>query len=348
MRYRVQTGQGGSWIVALAALVIVVVFAALPFFGSRSLMQDLFFVFTMLTLAQFWNLLAGYGGLVSVGQQMFVGAGAYGVFAAAILWGINPVAGLAVSAVAALVLALVSAVFVFRLNDAYFAIGTWVVAEVARLSFAQWKAVGGGTGTSLPREARRNMWGADWVEQVTGLRAAAAMDVVSYWLALALVVATIGGIYWLMRRKTGLALAAMRDNPQAAASAGLNAGRIKLAVYVISAVGAGIAGGLIFMQNGRVSPDSAFSVIDWTAYVIFIVVIGGIGTIEGPIIGVIVFFLLQSLLADLGSWYLMVLGLLGILIMLFAPRGLWGLISGRTGFALFPIQRRLFIEERED
>jgi ABC-type branched-subunit amino acid transport system permease subunit len=76
-------------------------------------------------------------------------------------------------------------------------------------------------------------------------------------------------------------------------------------------------------KKARISPDAAFSVTDWTAYVIFIVVIGGIGTIEGPIIGVLVFFALQSLLADFGSWYLLTLGILAIVIMLVAPRGLW-------------------------
>jgi len=154
-------------------------------------------------------------------------------------------------------------------------------------------------------------------------------------------VATIGGIYWFLRTKRGLALAALRDNVDAARSVGVDSARMKWVVFLVAAFGTGIAGGLIFLQNGRISPDSAFSVIDWTAFVIFIVVIGGIGTIEGPIIGVLVFFALQTLLADFGAWYLMVLGGLGIAVMLFAPGGLWGLVSGRTGIQLFPIRRRL-------
>ena len=112
-------------------------------------------------------------------------------------------------------------------------------------------------------------------------------------------------------------------------------------VFLISALGTGLTGGLIYMQKARISPDAAFSVLDWTAYVIFIVVIGGIGTIEGPIIGVIVFFLLQNMLADYGSWYLLILGVIGIAIMLFAPKGLWGFFSKRTGIQIFPVQRRL-------
>ncbi len=110
---------------------------------------------------------------------------------------------------------------------------------------------------------------------------------------------------------------------------------MKWVVFLTSAFGTGVAGGLIYLQKGRISPDAAFSVTDWTAYVIFIVVIGGIGTIEGPIIGVLVFFALQSLFADYGAWYLMALGMIGIAVMLFAPRGLWGLFSDKTGVQLF-------------
>ena len=97
----------------------------------------------------------------------------------------------------------------------------------------------------------------------------------------------------------------------------------------------GLVGGLIYLQKFRISPDAAFSVLDWTALVIFIVVIGGIGTIEGPIIGVIVFFILQSLLADYGSWYLIILGLIGIVIMLFAPRGFGALLAKKPASSCF-------------
>ena len=140
-----------------------------------------------------------------------------------------------------------------------------------------------------------------------------------------------------------LALAALRDNFEAAKSVGVDAQRMKWFVFLVSAFGTGVAGGLIYLQKSRISPDAAFSVTDWTAYVIFIVVIGGIGTIEGPIIGVLVFWALQNTLADFGSWYLMGLGGLGIVVMLFAPRGLWGLFSARTGLHLFPIRRHLFM-----
>jgi branched-chain amino acid transport system permease protein len=82
-------------------------------------------------------------------------------------------------------------------------------------------------------------------------------------------------------------------------------------------------------------------VLDWTAYVIFIVVIGGIGTIEGPIVGVLVFYVLQSNLAHYGSWYLILLGLLAIFVMLFAPKGIWGYLADRKALAVFPLRRQL-------
>ncbi|NUB42785.1 branched-chain amino acid ABC transporter permease [Fertoebacter nigrum] len=341
MRYRVQTRTRAGHIAGFVALGLIALAIVLPVFAGRGLIQDMFFILTMLVLAQFWNLLAGYGGLVSVGQQAFVGMGAYAMFGAVILWGVDPIPAILAGGVAALLLAVPTAYFAFRLQGAYFAIGTWVIAEVTRLMVAQWKALGGGTGTSLPREATGDMWGVSAVQALFGLREAAARDVLAYWLALALAVATIGGIYWLLRNRLGLALSAVRDNTEAAKSVGVDAGRMKWFVFLIAAFGTGLCGALIFVQTARISPDAAFNVSQWTAYVIFIVVIGGIGTIEGPILGVLIFFALQSAFADYGSWYLFALGIIGIVVMLVAPRGLWGLFSDRTGIHLFPVQRRL-------
>jgi branched-chain amino acid transport system permease protein len=328
-------------IAGLAAITLIAIGVLLPAFAGRGVMQDLFFILTMLTLAQVWNLLAGYGGLVSVGQQAFVGIGAYAMFAGVILWGWDPVPAIALGGVAALALAIPTAFFAFRLQGAYFAIGTWVIAEVTRLMVAQWKTLGGGTGTSLPREATSDVIGVSAIRALFDVREAAARDVLAYWLALALCVATIGAIYWLLRNRMGLALAAVRDNAEAAKSVGIDAQAIKWAVFLIAAFVTGLVGALIYVQTARISPDAAFSVTDWTAYVIFIVVIGGIGTLEGPVVGVVVLYALQSALADYGSWYLLTLGLIAIAVMLFAPRGLWGLLSDKTGLHLFPVQRRL-------
>jgi branched-chain amino acid transport system permease protein len=321
-------------------VTILAAFAA-PFFTSRGAVQNLFFILTMLVLAQCWNLLAGYAGLVSVGQQAFVGFGGYMMFACVLLAGLDPLLAILIAGAAATLLAALTGQFVFRLQGAYFAIGTWVVAEVVRLSLAQWTVLGGGTGTSLPAWATREMFGAPIVSRLFGFRAAQAVDTVCYWLALILAVGTIGFIYRLLRSRQGLALAAVRDNQETARSIGVDASRVKTVAYLVVAFITGLTGALIYVQKARISPDAAFSVLDWTADVIFIVVIGGIGTVEGPIVGVFVFLTLRNLLADYGSWYLLVLGMIGIVVMLFARRGLWGLFTDRTGIQFFPIRRML-------
>jgi branched-chain amino acid transport system permease protein len=326
----------------LAALV------ALPAFGSRNLVNELIFVFTMLALAQYWNLLAGYAGLVSVGQQAFVGLGGYMLFALTIHRGLDPLVAIVVAGAVAAVLALPTAFVVFRLRGAYFAIGTWVVAEVFRLVLAQFKDLGGGTGTSLPPSVTNEVAGIAWVKSLFGVSTSAARDIITYWAALTLAVATVLFVYLILRSRYGLALAAIRDSERAAESVGVDNFRTKLKVYIAAAAGTGMIGALIYLQKARISPDAAFSVLDWTANVIFIVVIGGIGTIEGPLLGVLVFYFLQTNLAHFGTWYLILLGAFAIVIMLFAPRGIWGYLAERHGLVLFPIRRRLVANPRTD
>jgi branched-chain amino acid transport system permease protein len=339
-RYRITTRTRTSTIAALAGVALIVFLFAVPFIAGRSLLQDLFFVLTMLCLAQYWNLLAGFAGLVSVGQQAFVGLGAYGLFALAILFGVDPLIAIPLAGLGTAAIALPTAFVVFRLRGPYFAIGTWVVAEVFRLLLAQFKSLGGGTGTSLPKSATNDSFMVVELAELLGLRSAAARDVAAYWLALVLAVFTVIMIYRVLRSRAGLALSAIRDSEPAASSVGVDAMRTKLWVYVLCAFGTGMTGALIYLQTARISPDAAFSVLDWTAMVIFIVVIGGIGSIEGPIVGVIVFFIMQDQLARFGPWYLMLLGALAIVVMLFFRKGLWGTFADRYDIHLFPIRRR--------
>jgi branched-chain amino acid transport system permease protein len=204
------------------------------------------------------------------------------------------------------------------------------VAEVFRLIASQVSVLGGGSGISLPAGI------------VIAMAPSRQMrEFLIYWIALALVVLVLAAIVLLLRSRYGLALTAIRDNELAARSNGVDVGRTKLVVYVITAFGTAMIGALIFLQKLRISPDTAFSVNDWTAFVIFITVIGGIGRVEGPIIGTIVFFLLRQTLADLGSLYLLMLGAVAIAVMLFAPRGIWGYLADRFGWQLLPLERRL-------
>jgi branched-chain amino acid transport system permease protein len=154
-------------------------------------------------------------------------------------------------------------------------------------------------------------------------------------------------MYWFLRSRNGLALLAIRDSEVASESQGVNVRATKLGVYLVAAFGAGLAGALYFLGNLRISPDAAFTV-NWTAFSIFIVMIGGIGTIEGPIIGVVLFYLLNKFLSDYGTWYLVGLGLLAIVVTIRFPRGLWGYIAGRYDLRFFPVQRRLVFPAEDE
>lgn len=150
----------------------------------------------------------------------------------------------------------------------------------------------------------------------------------------------------MLRSRYGLALSAIRDSEATAESAGVDSFRTKLGVYVLVVAATGTIGALIYLQKARISPEAAFSVLDWN--VMFIVIIGGFGTIEGPIIGVIVFYAMQHYLADFGTWYLILLGALAIATMLFAPKGIWGYVAQRYRVALFPVRRMLTSEMKFD
>jgi branched-chain amino acid transport system permease protein len=316
----------------LAGALVILAFA--PYWGDRQTLRLLAEMFTFIALASLWNLLAGYAGLVSVGQQAFVGFGGYLLFALVIVLDVHPIAAILIAGPIGALLAVPVAALIFRLRGAYFAIGTWVVAEVFRLLASQISVLGGGSGISLPAAA---------VIAMAPTRQMREFEI--YWLALGLTVLVLAAIVVLLRSRHGLALTAIRDNELAAQSNGIDVARVKLIVYVLTAFGTAMIGALIFLQKLRISPDTAFSVNDWTAFVIFITVIGGIGRVEGPIIGTIVFFVLRQTLADLGSIYLLMMGAVAIVVMLWAPKGLWGLITEHFGWQALPLQRRLVIQK---
>ena len=317
--------------ISMALLVLLIlVMACAPWWASRADIRLLGEISLYIALASLWNLLAGYAGLVSVGQQAYVGLGGYAFFALTLLAGFHPLTALIVAPMIGALLAAPVAVLIFRLRGAYFAIGTWVVAEVFRLTAAQLSALGGGSGISLP------------VSVVNALAEGRFLrEAVAYWLALGVAVLVVGTVFLFLRSRRGVALMAIRDNELAARSLGIDIWMTKFTVYLVTAALTTLTGALIFLQKLRVSPDAAFSANDWTAFVIFIVVIGGVGTIEGPIIGTLIYFALRETLADLGTVYLIALGAVAIVIMLKAPTGLWGLIRRRRSLELFPISRRV-------
>jgi branched-chain amino acid transport system permease protein len=309
------------WIgVALAAMG-----ASMPFWAESSWMREFVEIACYFIFAMMWNLLAGYGGMVSIGQQAFFGLGGYMMLMLGNFAGVNPFLAIPLAAVVAGAVAVPVSWVAFRLQGGYFAIGTWVIAEVFRLSFANMSFVGGGSGTSL-----------------TALRGIekATRESATFWMALVCVVASIALVYVFLRSKQGLALMAIRDNEVAAESQGIAVGKMKLAVYVVAAFGAGLAGALYFVGNLRISPDAAFNV-NWSAFAIFMVVIGGIGRIEGPIVGALIFWGLNKLFSDYGTWYLLGLGMLAIVVTIYFKQGLWGWVQHKLRWSLFPTHRHL-------
>ena len=162
-------------------------------------------------------------------------------------------------------------------------------------------------------------------------------------LSALLLLITIGGSYWLLRSRYGLALAAMRDNPIAAASQGVNVGRLRFLIWGAAAVGTGLAGAIYFMAQLRITPPSAYSG-NWANVAIFIVMVGGLGSIEGVLIGTFIYYFADKWFGQYGATYLVVLGLLTLFIALFARGGVWGLISKVIDAPWFPTRRKL-IEE---
>jgi branched-chain amino acid transport system permease protein len=322
-RVRVRRSGPAAWIGSALLVVVVGVLAYLPYLASRGTQIDLVGLFSLVVLGTMWNLLAGYGGMVSIGQQAWIGVGGYGLVYLAENLGFNAFLAIPLAALACGVFAWMTSFLAFRLSGGYFAIGTWVIAEVVRLLVTQVDAVGAGSGASLTA--------------FSGLEPVYRIAYV-YWVALGAAVVVVVGVFLLLRSRLGLALTAIRDESTAAASSGVQVTRAKRLVFVLAAMGCGLAGALVVANTLRVQPGSIFSV-EYSATMIFIVVIGGLGTIEGPVLGAVVYYLLQDSLADLGNWYLVIVGVVAIAVTLLAPKGLWGLTRGQL--SVFPTGHRV-------
>ncbi len=304
----------------IAGAVVLAALATLPYVVYANVTDLLVNFIILLTLATTWNLLAGYAGLVSVGQQAFIGVGAYTVLVLANL-GLSPFAAIPLAAGAAAVVALPVSLLVLRLRGAYFAIATWVVAEAFGLAVLRAPSLGGGTGATL-----QGLAGID----------PALREAFTYWAALAAGAVTLIACYLLLRSRFGLDLMAIRDDEIGARSLGVRTLQAKWIVYIVAAAGAGAAGALLIVSELNVQAASIFSV-QWSAYMIFVALIGGVGTIEGPIVGTAIFFLLQQSLADRGAWYLIIVGALAVVMAMWVPRGLWGVVDDRLRLRLFPV-----------
>jgi len=290
-------------------IAVAVVLALFPIIGvPRIWLLYLFLFFTYLTMANMWNLLAGYSGLISLCPAAFIGLAGYTLAIGTwfdLPWYLGIIAG---GIVAAAFAALISFP-VFRLKGIYFAIGTLVLPEVLRFVFTIWAPIGepvygGGAGYTVKG-----------IAEVSGVQ--------TYWLALAIGVASIFLMRYILRSKLGSGLAAIRDNDSTAASCGVNVFNLKLFSFVIAAFITGIAGAIFYLYQGYIEPVSAFSV-RWLVIIMLATVIGGEGTEEGPVVGTIIVVFLYFLLARYAEISLIIQGVILVGIMLLAPQGIMG------------------------
>jgi branched-chain amino acid transport system permease protein len=310
---------------ALAASgVLVFVLAWFPAFAGESSVNRLTQFFSLLILAVGWNLLAGYGGMVSIGQQAFLGLSSYCVLYLS-LHGVLAWWGVPLAIVFAGLVSVPISFLAFRLRGSFFAIGTWVIADVCLLVVAQVETLGGGAGASL--------------SDLNNYRPV-TVDDVTYWVGLAIAVSALVACALVLRSRLGLALVSIRDDERAAEATGVNVARTKRIVYVLSAAICGGAGALLILANLEVQPDSTFSV-QYSAFMIFMVLVGGIGTFEGPVVGAIFFFLLQQWLAAYGAWYLIILGAVAVAVTLWLPKGIWGTVDPKNRRSLVPLRHRV-------
>ena len=308
---------------ASAGLVIVAL-AFVPLFGSANVTQKLTGLFILVMLSTMWNALAGYGGLVSVGQQTYIGVGAYSTILLARA-GVSPYPAMLIAIVVSGIAALALSFLVLRLRGGQFSIATWVVAAAFAIIISLDKALGGGTGISLIELNRYTP---------------AQRQSYTYWFVLGVMTLFIGLLFVLLRSQVGATLQAIRDDEHAASSVGVRVMARKRLLYVFSGLGFGAVGAAVLANTLFIQPQATFGV-SWMAYAIFMVIVGGLGTFEGPIIGAILLFVIQDRFADYGVWYLVALGVAAILFALLLPRGIWGTIEGRFGVQLLPVGYRV-------
>lgn len=306
--------------------IVLVGLAILPGVLGAGSVDRLTALFIYVIMAAMWNALAGYGGLVSVGQQVFFGLGAYFTVRLAES-GIDPFVAMALASIVVAALSYPLSLVMLRLKGGEFAIGMWVVSALTHLMVNLDGLIQGETGRSLI--------------SLNAYEAGERRDII-YWLALSAMAGLLMGLFALLRSRTGAAIQAIRDSEEAAGSLGIDVVRTKRLIFVLAAFGIGVAGALWLASATSFQPKTYFSV-QWTAYMIFMVLVGGIGRFEGAILGAVIFFAIETWFGALGVWYLIGLGVVALLFSLFLPRGLWGEIETRFGISLMPVGYRLEI-----
>jgi branched-chain amino acid transport system permease protein len=300
--------------------VLVLILGTVPLWGDQYLLFFFMLFCLYLALAQMWNLLAGYSGLISLGQQSFVGMGGYVVAVMSNYYGVYIWGSVLLGGVFSALLALFMSLFIFRMKGVYFAIGTWIFSEALLIWFSNWEYTKYGMGLFIKPTPNISMTEIYYASFIVG-------------------VGSVALVYGILRSKLGLGLMAMRDDEAVSETMGVEVFRSKLYCFLIGAFVTGSTAGILYIFQVFIQPYKAFA-IDWTVKLVFIVIIGGIGTLEGPIVGALIFVLLSQSLAEYFSVSMLILGAVAISVILIAPKGVMGTLQEKLGFEILSPRRK--------
>lgn len=300
--------------------LLVLILGTVPVWGDPYLLFFCMLFCLYLALAQMWNLLAGYSGLISLGQQSFVGLGGYVVAVMSNYYGVYIWWSVLLGGVFSALLALFMSLFIFRMKGVYFAIGTWIFSEALLIWFSNWEYTKYGMGLFIKPNPNISMTEIFYASFIVG-------------------VGSVALVYGILRSKLGLGLMAMRDDDAVSETMGVEVFRSKLYSFLIGAFVTGSTAGILYIFQVFIQPYKAFA-IDWTVKLVFIVIIGGIGTLEGPIVGAFIFVLLSQSLAEYFSVSMLILGAVAISVILIAPKGIMGTLQEKLGFEILSPRRK--------
>ena len=299
--------------------ILFVLLGTIPLWGSDYILLFGLLLCLYMAMSQMWNLLVGYSGLLSLGQQAFIGFSGYTVAVLTNYYGVYVWLSVLIGGLFSVLLALFMSLFIFRMKGIFFGIGTWIFAEILLLWFSNWAYVKYGTGLFIKPAPPPSM-------------------IMIFYAAFIMALGSLAVVYLILRSKIGLGLMAMRDNEEVSETIGVEVFRSKLFCFLVAAFITGTTAGVLYVFQIFIQPYKAFA-IDWTVILVFIVIIGGIGTIEGPIVGSFLYVLLTQWLADYGHTSMLILGMIAITIMLVAPKGIMGTIQEKTGFTILSPRR---------
>jgi branched-chain amino acid transport system permease protein len=303
---------------------IVVLLFALPFFNINSFYLHLMItIFMYAAMSQSWNVIAGMSGQISLGHGAFFGLGAYSSAFFYMEYGISPWVGIVIGIFLSAIVAILIGLSVLRLSGHYFAIATLLIGISFQVIFQRWDFVGAASGLWVPL-TEVDSWNAIQFH---------SSKVPYYYIFLIFFLITFFLIWLLDRSKIGFRFRAVRDDPQAAASLGINVSKHKIIAYAISAMIMAPMGSLFAQYILIIDPDRVFS-FDISIFVLLLTVLGGVGNIWGPLIGTVILIPITEYSriwfgGTGGAIDLMIYGIILMLICVFRPAGIISLLPSR-------------------